>query len=135
MVSFRMRSVLLSLGVLAVVSTVQRADAGEDTHVYKQGEDVTLWLNKIGPYHNPQETYTYYTLPFCKPQGEFHKQVKYAGIGEVLEGTELVHSAMHMKFGVNTPKTPICNQVLTEDNAQTFRYAVSQVSLLHGYIL
>lgn len=125
MVSFTMRSILSSLVVSAVL-LMHHADAGEDTHVYAPDEDVTLWLNKIGPYHNPQETYTYYTLPFCKPDGEYHKQIKYAGIGEVLEGTELVHSAMHMKFGVNTPKTPICNQVLTEDNAQTFRYAVSQ---------
>ncbi len=23
-------------------------------------------MNKIGPYYNPQETYTYYTLPFCR---------------------------------------------------------------------
>lgn len=27
---------------------------------------VTLWANKVGPYENPQETYPYYMLPFCK---------------------------------------------------------------------
>lgn len=35
---------------------------------YKQGENVTLYVNKVGPYHNPQETYHYYTLPVCRPQ-------------------------------------------------------------------
>jgi hypothetical protein len=33
---------------------------------YAQDEEVILWVNKIGPYYNPQETYTYYTLPFCR---------------------------------------------------------------------
>lgn len=35
---------------------------------YKQGENVTLYVNKVGPYHNPQETYHYYTLPVCRPE-------------------------------------------------------------------
>lgn len=38
------------------------------TLTYKQGENVTLYVNKVGPYHNPQETYHYYTLPVCSPQ-------------------------------------------------------------------
>ena len=36
------------------------------THRYVPGEEVTLWTNKVGPYNNPQETFNYYTLPFCK---------------------------------------------------------------------
>jgi hypothetical protein len=28
-------------------------------------EEVVLWMNTVGPYHNRQETYGYYTLPFC----------------------------------------------------------------------
>lgn len=38
---------------------------------YTPGEEVTLWTNKVGPYHNPQETYDYYSLPFCKPDVSF----------------------------------------------------------------
>jgi transmembrane 9 superfamily protein 3 len=30
--------------------------ADEGTHTYADGEPVVLWVNKIGPYHNPQET-------------------------------------------------------------------------------
>jgi hypothetical protein len=30
------------------------------------GVQVTLWVNKVGPYENPQETYPFYMLPFCK---------------------------------------------------------------------
>lgn len=35
---------------------------------YKQGDNVTLYVNKVGPYHNPQETYHFYTLPVCRPE-------------------------------------------------------------------
>jgi hypothetical protein len=56
---------------------------------YTDGEEVTVWLNKVGPYHNPQEvrqwlllscpafsriaclqTYAYHSLPFCQPTGK-----------------------------------------------------------------
>lgn len=38
------------------------------TTSYKQGDPVMLYVNKVGPYHNPQETYHYYTLPVCRPK-------------------------------------------------------------------
>ena len=37
----------------------------EYSHKYEREEAIHLWVNKVGPYHNPQETYTYYSLPFC----------------------------------------------------------------------
>ena len=27
-----------------------------------------MYVNKVGPYYNPQETYHYYSLPVCVPQ-------------------------------------------------------------------
>lgn len=65
---------------------------------YTLNEMVPLWLNKVGPYHNPQEAYTYYTLPFCAPPTELEPATKFAGIGEVLEGTEFVNSGLEVKF-------------------------------------
>lgn len=32
---------------------------------YEDGDEVVLWMNTVGPYHNRQETYTYFSLPFC----------------------------------------------------------------------
>lgn len=64
---------------------------------YAIGDPITLWVNKVGPYNNPQETYNYYELPFCKPKTE--KAVhKWGGLGEVLEGNELIDSQMDLKF-------------------------------------
>jgi hypothetical protein len=42
------------------------AKGDERTQRYKPGEQVILWANKVGPYENPQETYSYYTMPYCK---------------------------------------------------------------------
>lgn len=38
------------------------------TATYKEGDPIMLYVNKVGPYHNPQETYHYYTLPVCRPK-------------------------------------------------------------------
>ena len=63
---------------------------------YQADEQVTLWVNKVGPYNNPQETYNYYSLPFCRPsQNDVHK---WGGLGEVLGGNELIDSEIPIKF-------------------------------------
>ena len=65
---------------------------------YGQEEQVKLWVNKVGPYNNPQETYNYYSLPFCHPSGDDATH-KWGGLGEVLGGNELIDSQVDMKFG------------------------------------
>lgn len=49
---------------------------------YADGEKVTLWVNKVGPYNNPQETYNYYTLPFCRSVEEKRPVHKWGGLGK-----------------------------------------------------
>lgn len=29
---------------------------------------IVMYVNKVGPYFNPQETYHYYSLPICRPK-------------------------------------------------------------------
>lgn len=65
---------------------------------YKDGEAVKLWVNKVGPYNNPQETYNYYYLPFCKVDPSRAPERKWAGLGEALEGNELINSQYPIKF-------------------------------------
>jgi hypothetical protein len=52
-------------------------------HTYKTADKVPFFVNKIGPYSNPTETYEFYSLPFCQPQKIQHK---HASIGEDLVG-------------------------------------------------
>lgn len=65
---------------------------------YAEGDQVMLWVNKVGPYNNPQETYNYYSLPFCKPGKDNNPNHKWGGLGEVLEGNELINSEIDIKF-------------------------------------
>lgn len=69
---------------------------------YKDGEEVVLWMNTVGPYHNRQETYTYYSLPFCrgtkKEIGHYHET-----LGEAIQGVELDFSGIDIAFkGIHT---------------------------------
>lgn len=92
------------------------------------GGQVVLWLNKIGPFHNPQETYPYYSLPFCKPDiPESELATSQAGIGEALEGNQLVDSGMKIEFPKNTKGVAtLCVRELTKEDTDIFKYAVSQ---------
>ena len=65
---------------------------------YQPGEPVRLWVNKVGPYNNPQETYNYYYLPFCKPDVNEKPAHKWGGLGEVLEGNQLIDSQLEIKY-------------------------------------
>ena len=71
---------------------------------YAVGERVRLWVNKVGPYNNPQETYNYYYLPFCAPQTDQKPQHKWGGLGEVLGGNQLIDSQLGIKFRSKLPR-------------------------------
>ena len=64
---------------------------------YHDDEEVVLWMNTVGPYHNRQETYTFFSLPYCKgPQkeiGHYHETM-----AEALQGVELEFSGLEISF-------------------------------------
>lgn len=66
---------------------------------YTFKEPVKLWVNKIGPFNNPQETYNYYYLPFCKPKSGVQMERSWGGLGETLQGNELINSQLLIEFG------------------------------------
>ena len=79
-------SLNLRLVTLALVfaSWIVPARLDEHDHEYKNSEEVILWMNTVGPYHNRQETYSYFSLPFCKGSkqtiGHYHET-----LGEALQ--------------------------------------------------
>jgi len=64
---------------------------------YSSGDEVVLWMNTVGPYHNRQETYAYFSLPFCvgpKHQiGHYHET-----LSEALQGVELLFSGLNIEY-------------------------------------
>lgn len=64
---------------------------------YKENEEIVVWMNTVGPYHNRQETYEYFSLPFCKGTkktiSHYHEN-----LGEALQGVELEFSGLDVSF-------------------------------------
>ncbi|CAM8877211.1 unnamed protein product [Rhodiola kirilowii] len=56
-------SLLLVAAFLLVCMAYEVASDGSD-HRYKAGDPVPLYANKIGPFHNPTETYRYFNFHF-----------------------------------------------------------------------
>jgi transmembrane 9 superfamily protein 3 len=54
-------------------------------------------MNTVGPYHNRQETYNYFSLPFCrgdkKEISHYHET-----LGENILGVELEYSGVEINF-------------------------------------
>lgn len=57
-------------------------------------------MNTVGPYDNRQETYAYFSLPFCRGHkqsiGHYHET-----LSEALQGVELEHSGYAIDFRGN----------------------------------
>lgn len=85
---------------------------------------MVIWVNKIGPFNNPQETYTYNSLPFCKAPGMEEPEAHALGIGEILEGNELFNSGQRVEFAVDTGRITLCEQTLSDADALKFAAAV-----------
>lgn len=71
-----------------------------------------LYVNKVGPYHNPQETYHYYQLPVCSPDKIRHKSLT---LGEVLDGDRMAESMYKIRFRENVEKEVLCEMQLSPE--------------------
>ncbi|GLI65979.1 hypothetical protein VaNZ11_009666 [Volvox africanus] len=96
----------------------------QKNHKYEDKEKVNLWVNKVGPYNNPQETYNYYYLPFCKRHPTLKAQHSWGGLGEVLQGNELINSQLDLTFKENSSGADICSMTLDERKAKVFEDAI-----------
>lgn len=84
----------LFVTVAVLVSSVW---SDEHDHYYRDNEEVILWMNTVGPYHNRQETYSYFALPYC--QGAKQSISHYhETLGEALQGVELEYSGLDIDF-------------------------------------
>lgn len=77
-------------------------------HRYKVDDAVPLYVNKVGPYYNPSETYGYYSLPFCRPD---HLEEKQETLGEILNGDRLVTAPYEVKFLQGKDQEVVCKEV------------------------
>lgn len=108
-----------ALAAVLVATAAGVGHADEATHRYKDAEPIKLWANKIGPYNNPQETYNYFALPFCSDDDLSNVEHKWGGLGEVLEGNDLVNSGLDMSFKVDrTEPVTLCSIKLDAESVR-----------------
>ncbi|XP_059489038.1 transmembrane 9 superfamily member 3 [Neocloeon triangulifer] len=105
----------------------------EHTHTYEENEEVVLWMNTVGPYHNRQETYAYFSLPFCigskQTISHYHET-----LGEALQGVELEFSGLDIEFKAEIAATPYCEIELSDERQKAFVYAVKNHYWYQMYI-
>lgn len=80
-------------------------------------------MNTVGPYHNRQETYPYFSLPFCagpKPSINHYHET----LGENLLGVELEFSGVYMAYRSDHIRAEYCSLELTKDKYDLFAYAI-----------
>jgi len=107
--------------------------ADDKNHKYEVGDEVTLWMNKVGPYHNPQESYSFYSLPFCRPTGKSLKK-KSNSLGVLLEGHELSDSGLLVKFKEPQSMSKVCDMHINNDAEEIFTEAVKEHYWYQMYI-
>lgn len=109
------------------------ANTDEHNHIYEQEEEVVLWMNTVGPYHNRQETYSYFSLPFCAGPKEsishYHET-----LGEALQGVELEFSGLDIDYRRDQTPVKYCEVKLTDEKYQAFVYAVKNHYWYQMYI-
>ncbi|XP_019164119.1 PREDICTED: transmembrane 9 superfamily member 5-like isoform X2 [Ipomoea nil] len=107
--------------LLMLLTVVVTATASPNDHRYNVGDEVPLFVNKVGPLNNPSETYEYYDLPFCSPGQVIPKK---ESIGEVLNGDRLANTLYELKFAVNKSNVVVCHKKLSRDEVAKFRNAI-----------
>jgi transmembrane 9 superfamily member 3 len=115
----------ISILCYIAIANIIYVTCDDNNHFYTSSEVVSLWVNTIGPYHNPQETYSYYSLPFCKPT-DLETKKRPSGIGEVLEGHYLTNSGLLLHFNTNVKNDVFCEIHLDESIVSQFEHAIDE---------
>ncbi|PPR83048.1 hypothetical protein GOBAR_AA37660 [Gossypium barbadense] len=118
----RIRAFLVAVAIVTLCGVPQVRSTASD-HRYKAGDEVPLYANKVGPYHNPSETYRYFDFPFCSSAPVKEKK---EALGEVLNGDRLVSAPYKLEFLTEKEAEIACKRKLTRDEVVKFRKAVSK---------
>lgn len=111
-----------ALGFLGLGMEGVAANAPE----YKMHEKIPVMVNNVGPFNNPAETYSFYSLPFCQP--EEHKDHDHS-LGQVLAGDRRKHALYDVRFKVDVQWQALCRMSLDPNQITQFIDAIK-----HHYI-
>lgn len=81
-----------------------------------------IWVNKIGPYTAPTESYGYYdAVPWCRPAKLEHRPLR---LGETLAGDLLVKSGYNISFQHSLDDAELCEKSFKGEEISKFVAAI-----------
>ncbi|KAL4352212.1 hypothetical protein GQ457_06G026320 [Hibiscus cannabinus] len=122
MVMERIRACLVALALASLCCVAQVRSSASDHH-YNAGDEVPLYANKVGPFHNPSETYRYFDFPFCSSAPVKEKK---EALGEVLNGDRLVSAPYKIDFLIEKNAEIACKKKLSKEEVAKFKTAVAE---------
>eukprot|EP01137_Pigoraptor_chileana_P014786 Opistho-2@69879 len=115
------RRVIICAAVLLCVIAATSADGPGK---YQDNDGVQLFVNKVGPYYNPSETYDFYSLPgVCRPDKV--KKVE-ESLGEVLTGDRMQSSLFAIKFKEDLDNAKLCDKTLSAGDLERLHSAIEE---------
>jgi transmembrane 9 superfamily protein 1 len=81
-------------------------------------------VNKVGPYYNPHETYSYYTLPVCRPDKVEFRSLT---LGEVLDGDRMSVALYDIGFKEDFAYKKLCSVQLSGEDLKKMTEAVEDL--------
>ncbi|KAK9126388.1 hypothetical protein Scep_015234 [Stephania cephalantha] len=119
-IRFRRAALFFIVAVFAM-SSLRISTASQSDHRYALGEDVPLFVHRVGSPNNPSETYWFYNWPFCTPDQFTEKE---ESLWKVLNNDRLANSRYELKFRVDKNMELLCFKILTKEEVIKFRHAV-----------
>lgn len=89
---------------------------------YANHERVPVIVNTVGPFSNPTETYSYYSLPFCRKTGKQRRTRQ--NLGETLSGSRKVYTPYELTFLDPIPWRSLCEEYMDVDDIKELRDAI-----------
>lgn len=115
-----MAAVFILAALLAVsMSCVEGAATS-----YTAGDKLPLYVNKVGPFFNPQETYPYYSLPVCRPEKVVFRELN---LGQLLIGDRMAVSPYEIHFRKDIGDTELCKLKVNLEDLQRLKDAVEDL--------
>jgi len=92
---------------------------------YQSAELVPIWANRVGPFNNPSEYYSLFTLPYCPTNEEPELEVSIRGSGEALQGYKLRKIPVEFVFRADIAKPTVwCTSNMSQADVDKFQTAI-----------
>ncbi|KAJ0981228.1 hypothetical protein J5N97_009483 [Dioscorea zingiberensis] len=112
-----------SLALILLFLRIITSSSATSDHRYNAGDPVPLYAYKIGPFHNPVETYRYFDLAFCSSEAAIEEKET---LGQVLDGGRIVVAPHKIEFLVDLESGKACKKRLKREDVAKFRDAVQR---------